>query len=335
MLPPLGWHERVALWDAVFAAVRGVLRAGGLREVSTPVRVAAPAIEPYIEPIASGAKFLATSPELAMKRLLCREAGPIFQLAHVFRGGEVGERHSEEFHLLEWYRGGRELRAIEDDVEAVVAAVFAAAGAGARAPATWRRVGFFDVFAETTGVTLRGDEDEQALGAALAGVPALQDPAPAAMAGRDPDVRRLAAWTALFGAWSDGYLDGWLARQAGGVHVGEFPEALAALSECERDQGTGRAFAHRVESYVGAVELANGYRELRDAGEQRRRFEVVNRMRVAIGRERLPLDEGFLADLAERGLPPCVGVALGLDRLVMLACARVRLSDVSLALGTG
>lgn len=335
---PLAWPERVRLWDAVLAAVRGVLRGAGLCEVSTPVRVDAPAIEPYIEPIASAGKYLATSPELAMKRLLCRGSGSIFQVAHVFRGGEIGERHSEEFHLLEWYRVERDLQAVEADVEAVVAAVFAAAGAEARAPGRWRRVDFLDVFAETTGVQLRGDEDASALAGALRAAPRLlaqvehtREPGPAAV--DDPEVRRLAAWTALFGVWSDGYLDPWLAQQPGGVHLEAFPQALAALSECEAERG--RAVARRVESYFGAVELANGYRELRDADEQRRRFAVVNAMRAALGRERLPLDEGFLADLAAPGLPACAGVALGLDRLVMLACQRVRLDDVSLAFGPG
>lgn len=329
-MPALAWDRRVALWDAVFAAVRGALRATGAREVSTRVRVDAPAIEPYIEPIAAGAQWLATSPELAMKRLLCRGAGSIFQIAHVFRGGEIGDRHSEEFHLLEWYRVDGDLSAIEADVEAVIAAVFAAAGAPARAPSRWERVGFFDVFAETTGVDLRGDEDDEALIAALAGAPLLRasvGQGPAAAAG-DPEVRRLAAWTALFTAWSDGHLDRWLAARPGGVHLEGFPAALAALAE--RSGG----LAHRVESYVGDVELANGYRELRDAGEQRRRFSVVNGMRVAEGRPALPLDEAFLADLDGPGLPACAGVALGLDRLVMLACGVGRLADVTLALGT-
>src|SRR5688572_26170454 len=103
MTGPLAWERRVAVWDAALFAVRQQLRGAGLREVSTPVRIAAPAIEPYIDPIAAPPGFLATSPELAMKRLLCRGSGPIFQLSHVFRRSERGDRHSEEFHLLEWY----------------------------------------------------------------------------------------------------------------------------------------------------------------------------------------------------------------------------------------
>jgi lysyl-tRNA synthetase class 2 len=332
---PLSYARRVAVWDAVLAAVRDQLRGQGLREVSTPVRVRAPAIEPYIEPIAAPPGFLATSPELAMKRLLCRGSGPIFQLSHVFRQAERGDRHSEEFHLLEWYRLDDELGALEGDVEAIVARVFAAVGEASQPPRRWRRDSFFEVFAATTGVALRGDEDDgqlrEAVPAALR--EAVWDGRPGPLLGADPEVRALAAWTGLFGVWSDRHLDPWLMQQRDvGVHIGEFPAALAALSR--RSERGGRAIAHRVESHVGGVELANGYLELRDASEQRARFIAVNALREALGAAALPLDEEFLAELAAPpGLPACAGVALGLDRLVMLACGRSRLSDVTVALG--
>jgi lysyl-tRNA synthetase class 2 len=321
----LAWDRRVAAWDAALTAVRATLRAGGLREVSTPVRVAAPAIEPYIDPIAAPPGFLATSPELAMKRLLCRGVGSIFQVSHVFRRAEVGARHAEEFHLVEWYRVGAGLSAVLADVEAIVAAVHAAVGA--EAP-RWRRVGFFDVFAETTGAALRGDEDDAQLRAALpASLAAAVGDGRASLT--DPQARALAAWTAVFSAWSDRCLDPWLARVGGGVHLEDFPAALAALAE--RAEVGDRALARRVESHVRGVELANGYLELRDPAEQRRRFAAVNALRVADGQAALPLDEAFLGELGE--LPPCAGMALGLDRLVMLACGASRLDAVSLALG--
>jgi lysyl-tRNA synthetase class 2 len=330
---PLPFERRVAVWDSVLAAVRGHLRGQGLREVSTPVRVRAPAIEPYIEPIAAPPGFLATSPELAMKRLLCRGSGPIFQLSHVFRAAERGDRHSEEFHLLEWYRVDAELVALERDVEAIVAEVFAAGGA--TAPRRWRRASFFEVFAATAGVELRGDEDDGQLRERLPAElrDAVWDERPGPLLSVDPEVRALAAWTGLFGVWSDRHLDPWLTAQVDvGVHLEEFPGALAALSR--RSGLGGRTVAHRVESYVGGVELANGYLELREADEQRARFLAVNALRAALGAPCLPLDEEFLRELAAPpGLPDCVGVALGLDRLVMLACGRARLSDVTLALG--
>lgn len=335
---PLSYARRVAVWDAALSVVRAHLRGEGLREVSTPVRVVAPAIEPYIDPIAAPPGFLATSPELAMKRLLARGSGPIFQVSHVFRQAERGDRHSEEFHLLEWYRLGGELRALEADVEAIVAAVFVAVGR--EPPGRWIRADFFALFEQHCGVTLRGDEDDAELHARLApqlragvwGGQGSDGTPPGPLASRDPEVRRLAAWTSLFSVWSDLHLDPWLIGQGEvGVHLGNFPAALAALAQ--RSEQGGRAVAHRLESHVAGVELANGYLELRDPAEQRRRFLAVDALRGALGQASLPLDEDFLRELGEPGLPLCTGMALGLDRLIMLACGAARLADVSLALG--
>ncbi|MCB9754643.1 MAG: hypothetical protein H6713_32305 [Myxococcales bacterium] len=336
------WSRRVALWDEALAAVRSYFRGAGAREVSTPVRVAAPAIEPYIEPItAPPGGYLATSPELAMKRLLCRGSGSIFQISHVFRRAELGRHHAEEFHLLEWYRVGEaRYDAVQRDVEAVVAAVFALAGRAP--PRRWVRRDFFDLFEETTGVTLTGSEDVAGLIAGLgAGAAARWLPLAARWRERgggpaDPELARLLAWTELFTTWSDEHLPGWLDRQraqgAGGVHVDAFPEVLAALAE--RERADGRAIARRFESHVLGVELANGYRELRDAQEQRRRFERVNALRQWHGQPALPLANDFLHDLESPGLPPCAGVALGLDRLLMLATGASSLAEISLALGS-
>lgn len=333
---PLSYDRRVAVWDAALAVVRDHLRREGLREVSTPVRVVAPAIEPYIDPIAAPPGYLATSPELAMKRLLARGSGPIFQVSHVFRQAERGDRHREEFHLLEWYRLGGDLRVLEADVEALVAAVFAAIGG--EPPRRWLRVDFFTLFEQSCGVALRGDENDAELKAVLD--PQLRSlvwnedrgSRLGPLSSRDPEVRELAAWTTLFSVWSDLYLDPWLAGLGGvGVHLGNFPGALAALAQ--RSEEVGRVVAHRLESHVAGVELANGYLELRDPREQRRRFLAVDALRGALDQASLPLDEEFLRELGDPGLPLCTGMALGLDRLIMLACGRTRLDDISLALG--
>lgn len=317
-----GVADRVERWDAALGAVRSFLRGEGLREVSTPTRVPTVALEPYIEPIAAPPGLLATSPELAMKRLLCRGAGSIFQISHVFRRAEIGARHSEEFHLVEWYRVGEGLERVQADVEALVNRVFTLAGR--EGPRVWERRGFLDLVRETCGLRLRGDEDEAALRLGSAGV-GLDLGAPSTAT--DPDVRRLAAWTAFLSAWSDRDLDPLLAATPGqAVHVVDFPPALAALAEVSR----GRA--GRFESYVGGVELANGYRELRDADEQRRRFDVVAGLRASLGLPALPLDLAFLADLRDLGLPACCGVALGLDRLLMVAAGADTLAALTLSL---
>lgn len=324
----VAWPERVRLWDAALAAVRGYFREQGLREVSTPVRVRAVAIEPFIEPIAAPPGLLATSPELAMKRLLVRGSGPIFQVSHVFRRAELGERHSEEFHLVEWYRVGEPLAAVVADVERLVERVFAATGASGHAPKRWLTVAFRDAVAATCGARLRGDEGPDALLAALpaelagatrAGI------APAGAAG--PDAARLLAWTSFFSAWSDMYFEPWLKDQEG-VHLTGFPAPLAALAELE----PAGSVARRAECHVRGLELANGYGELRDPVEQRRRFAAVAGLRSALGLPALPVDEEFLGELPR--MPACSGMALGLDRLLTLAAGQRRIGDVSLALGS-
>jgi lysyl-tRNA synthetase class 2 len=286
--------------------------------VSTTVRVPEVALEPFIEPIAAPPGFLATSPELAMKRLLCRGSGSVFQVSHVFRQAEIGRLHAEEFHLLEWYRVGVAVEVIQADVEAVSGVVFEAVGRSP--PCRWERRGFLDLVEELARVSLRGDEDGQELlalsaarGLDLGWIPAVGD----------PEVRSLIAWSAFVSEWSDRYLDPHLVGR-GGVHVVDFPPALAALSEI----AGGRAA--RFESYLDGIELANGYRELRDPAIQRRRFEVVAGLRAAYGLRALPFPEDFLADLVALGLPACSGVALGLDRLLMLASSAGSLDEISL-----
>lgn len=335
-MAPLDTAARVEAWHRALATTRGFLTREGLRETTSPIRAPAPSIEPYIHPVGAPPQWLHTSPELAMKRQLCHGAGPIFQIAHVFRRGERGDLHSEEFHLVEWYRLGEGPELVMRDVEQIVAhtfeAVAAVDGVGARAPAPprgWERVELLDLMEDTLGSRLPAQGDVAGVFGVLEAVRAragigLDPHAPAARS-NDVELDLLLGWTELFSLWSDLHLDPWLrARPEVGVHVVGFPAALAALSRV--DGGV----AERFESHALGFELANGYGELRDAAEQRARFERVNALRRHHGDEALPLDEAFLADLADPGLPPCCGCALGLDRLVMLAAGASSLADVQL-----
>jgi len=313
------------LWDAVLAALRRTLRGDGLKECPTPVRVLQPAVEPWIEPIAASGQWLQTSPELAMKRLIAAGSGPIFQIAPVFRRAEMGAWHREEFRLLEWYRVGDTFERVRHDVERLVSAAFAAArsrGGCAVEPVRWETHRFEALFAATTGYALVRDMPVAALGPLLADVS--RAPAPPLRAG-DDECARVERWTQLFTAWSDVHLDPWLARRADegvAIHIVDFPAPLAALSEV-RDN-----VARRFESYLGGRELANGYCELRQSREQRRRFDAVNRLRAAYDAELLPLDDLFI-EAVDR-LPPCSGVALGVDRLVALCVGARDLAEVAL-----
>lgn len=320
--------QRVALWDDALAAVRSYFRGQGLREVLTPVRLPAVALEPFIEPLTAGSGgLLATSPELPMKMLLAGGSGSLFQIAPVHRKGERGRLHAAGFHLVEWYRVGDDGTAVRRDVEAIVAAVLEVGGRPA--PAAWEQHGMLDLVQATVGISLRGDETGEQL-AAIVG--ARRPDLWTRPRGADEETRTLAAWTAFFTNWSDVALDPWLASRPA-VHVVDFPNALAALADlgvpvCTR--GRADLLAHRCESHLHGVELANGYRELRDPVEQRRRFEQVAKLREAYLQPTLPMPEAFLGALEQPGLPACAGVALGLERLLMIAAGQSDLRGITL-----
>ncbi len=289
------------------------------------MRLPAVAIEPYIEPVRAGSAVLATSPELPMKQLLCGGAPDVFQVAPVFRAGEQGRLHEEGFHLIEWYRRDVDERAVQADVERLVDAVLVTFG---REPLPgWTTHGFTDLLAQTAGVTLRGDEDAQTLAgrvpAAWCVAPPPSMPAEAA---------DLYAWSALLTSWSDAVLDPWLAEQPGGIHIVDYPAALAALAQLGPARAGPGIAAHRFESYVGGVELSNGYHELADAAEQRRRFARVAALRQGHGQPPLPVPEAFLRALEDPGLPPCAGAALGFERLLMLAQGADALAAIRLGM---
>lgn len=318
--------DRVRAWDQALQAVRAYFRGQGLCEVLTPVRLPEVAIEPYIEPVRAAGGLLATSPELPMKQLLCDGAPDIFQVAPVFRAAEHGRVHSEGFHLIEWYRRDVDERAVRADVERLVDVVFEASGRGPIG--AWVEVGFLPLLEQTAGIRLRGGENAEALAEAVPAAWCVDAPEGIPAIARD-----LYAWSALLTSWSDAALDPWLAAQPGGVHILDYPPALAALAQIgpARAHNSGVA-AHRFESYVDGLELSNGYHELRDPTEQRRRFETVAALRRGHGAEPLPMPELFLSALETPGLPPCAGAALGFDRLLMLALGGGCLAEISLGM---
>jgi lysyl-tRNA synthetase class 2 len=229
-----------------------------------------------------------------MKRLLVAYGRDIYQISRVFRDGELGRWHQPEFLLLEWYRRGLTDLALIDEVEALLVAVMRECGR--ELPSV--RMTYKEAFARALDIDPHGD------------IGALPD----ALARRGIDVPA--------GLARDGLLD--LALSAAVVpnfapgvvtFVSDYPASQAALAEIKRQTPP---VAARFEAFIGAVELANGFKELTDAAEQRRRFEAELALRRRLGKPTPPLDEAFLAALAN-GLPACAGVALGLDRLIALA----------------
>jgi lysyl-tRNA synthetase class 2 len=238
-----------------------------------------------------------------MKRLLCAGAPDVFQVAHVFREGERGRRHNPEFTMIEWYRLGMDHFALMDDVEALLRALLE----------PLRGVG------PTTHVTYAG-AFESALGvnpleAATADIEAAARQAgldiPAGIAGDRDSLLDLAMATLVTAEFPDDRI----------TFVRDFPASQAALARVEG------AVAARFEAFWGNLELANGFHELGDPLEQSLRFESDAAARRARGQPARATDQSFLAALAS-GLPPCAGVALGFDRVVMVAAGARCIDEV-------
>lgn len=286
-------HARAALLAKLrqFFADRQVL------EVDTPLIAPYGVTDPAIEPLraVSGVTgkylgFLQTSPEFAMKRLLADGSGAIYQLGKVFRDGEVGARHNPEFTLLEWYRPGFSLEELMQEVAELVCECLQRE--------TWHVTSYQALFKE-----------QLAIDPWHASEAALKEVAHAHLDIGDLDLDY------------DGWLDLLMSHliepalaSRGLQFVYDYPASQAALAQSVvRD---GRQVAERFELYVDGIELANGYRELRDASTLRERAERDNARRLAAGQEARVLDPKLLAAM-EAGLPDCSGVALGVDRLLM------------------
>lgn len=283
----------------LLATIRRFFAERDILEVETPLLCRSGITDPAIEPLIvrdgaslEAARYLQTSPEYAMKRLLAAGSGPIYQVARAFRDGEAGARHNPEFSLLEWYRPGFDHHRLMAEVAQLVCTCL-----GER---PWQALSYRALFQRSIGV------DPFAAGTA--------ELERRARAGRE--LGDLAGGRDL---WLDLLLthdvEPWLADQ-GLCFVYDYPASQAALSRIVTEEGV--AVGQRFELYVDGVELANGYCELTDAAEQRSRFEADNATRRRAGQPPRPLDENLLAALAA-GMPPCSGVALGVDRLLMLA----------------
>jgi lysyl-tRNA synthetase class 2 len=246
--------------------------------------------------------YLQTSPEFAMKRLLAAGSGPIYQLAKAFRDGESGRLHNPEFTLLEWYRPGFDHHALMDEVEELLTHVLGT-------PAAERR-SYAELFGHHLGLDPhRASAGELRRAAGEQGIEVV---------GMDDDDRD--GWLHLLMTHR---VEPHLGRERP-TFVVDYPATQAALA---RIHPGDPPVAERFEVYVEGIELANGFHELRDPAEQRRRFEADLAERRRAGLPTVPIDEHLLAAL-QAGLPDCAGVALGVDRLVMLAVGAGSVEEV-------
>lgn len=296
---------------ALLSSIRDFFSRRNVTEVETPILSRAGNSDPNINSIATDShppRFLRTSPEYAMKRLLAAGSGDIYELGRVFRQGESGTRHNPEFTMAEWYRLRMSYLSLADEVIDLIR------HAGKHCSDldfdAWPvyRTSYRDLFRQHAGIDpFNTDEIELAAVAAERGIVSMP---------LDQN-----EWLDLLMAQ---LIQPGLPGEAFTI-VYDFPCEQAALSRIREDDPP---VAERFEVFAGQQELANGYQELTDSAEQRRRFEREQQLSRIRGETFAPLDENLLAAL-EHGLPECSGVALGIDRLLMLC---LNLDDINMVL---
>lgn len=284
-------------------AVRTFFAARDVLEVETPILSTASVTDPHIDSLTTTVNrrqyYLQTSPELYMKRLLAAGSGSIYQVARVFRDGEIGNLHNPEFTLVEWYRPGFGQSELIQEVLDLVGCL----------------VGDDIECAECTYRELYQEH---------AGLDPLQEN----WSAFTDCCRALALDSPRHEHW-DSAMD-WLMvsviqpAMRGWVYVCDYPASQASLARLHPDNP---AVARRFELFVDGIELANGFEELTDATQQRQRFEQENQARRNSGKAVVPIDEHMLAAM-QSGLPECSGVALGLDRLLMWASQQQTVAGV-------
>jgi len=330
-----GRRPRLLARNAALAALRRWFAAEGFVEVETPALQVSPGMEVHLkafsteleEPFGGRRRlYLHTSPEFAMKKLLAAGETRVFQFARVFRNGERAATHHPEFTMLEWYRADADWTALTADCEAILRAVLAAVPAALSAGALrwlgraadpagkFERLSVAEAFRRGAGIDL------------LATAPDPRAPDAAALAA---EAQRIGVATQPQDSWEDVFFKIFLDRIEPQLGCGRptllhsYPASMAALARI--DPADPRV-AERCELYVAGLEIANGFGELNDPVEQRRRFEADMARKEALYGKRFPIDEDFIA--AVGAMPRAAGMALGFDRLMMLATGAERIEEV-------
>lgn len=294
----------------ILKSIRAFFAARDVLEVETPLMCHASVTDPFIESIpalyqahptlAAETLYLQTSPEYAMKRLLAAGSGAIYQICKAFRQGETGHLHNPEFSMLEWYRPGFDHHALMNEMDELLIEVLKTEPAD--------KFSYAELFSQHLNIDAHHATLEELKACAAKN---------SINADADDDTD---TWLMLL-------LTHLIEPKLGAERpcfIYDFPASQAALSKIQK---TNPPTAARFEVYYHGIELANGFYELQDANEQRARFEKNNADRKALGLQPIQIDKRFLAAL-ESGIPDCAGVALGVDRLAMLACGEHNVRDV-------
>ncbi len=295
---PAAEPDLLRLRADALSRIRRFFAARDVLEVETPLLAPATVTDLHVDSIPAQMRieggrqtfFLQTSPEYAMKRLLAAGSGACYQICKSFRQGDIGARHNPEFTMLEWYRPGFSLEQLMDEAEQLLREFLPQASPSRLNYREWfrRRLGVDPHRIELEALRRLARRKLSLDAAALDAEDCLQ---------------------LLLGRLME-------AELSGHCFIYDYPAAQAALAKIEADR-EGEAVARRFELFCRGMELANGYDEETDARELRRRFARDRQRRAALGRPTPAIDEKLLAAL-EHGLPACAGVALGVDRLLML-----------------
>jgi lysyl-tRNA synthetase class 2 len=278
----------------VYRQIRTFLNTRGCLEVDTPVLMPTTNTDVQVGSLELSCcerrLFLQTSPEYAMKRLLAAGSGSIFQIGHAFRQDERGQRHNPEFSLLEWYREGYDYQQLMDEMELLITTL-------SLRHCDFSRITYRQLFAQSLDLKIDDISLDDLRGECVRRIPGCDSQA------LDFDQCLDLLLALVIAPDMRGY-----------QFVYDYPRSQAALA---RISGSDPDIAERFELFYNGVELANGFSELTDAEQQAARFEADNRLRAQQGLPQYDIDECLLAAL-EHGLEDCAGVALGLDRLLMV-----------------
>lgn len=289
---------------SILKIIRDFFAARDVLEVETPLLCHTSVTDPYTQSIPAGrGLYLQTSPEYAMKRLLAAGYGAIYQINKAFRDDECGRFHNPEFTMLEWYRPGFDHHALMQEMDALLQAVLQCEPAD--------KVSYAEMFAQYLNINPHTASIDELKHCATANQVSVAD---------NDSITNKDTWMHLLLTHC---IEPHLGKQRP-LFIYDFPASQATLS---RIQPTNPPVASRFEVYINGLELANGFHELQNAEEQRNRFITNQLERKQLGLPEMAIDEYLIAALTH-GLPDCAGVALGIDRLVMLATNRTSIAEV-------
>ena len=296
--------NRLAERARCLADLRTFMAARGVMSVDVPVLGAATVTDPFIDSlklVGEPARYLQTSPEYYLKRLLAAGSGDVYYLGPAFRHDEASRLHRPEFTLLEWYRTGWDDRRLADELLTLLASL--------KSSVPTRTVTYHEVFTQALGVCPHTTKTAELRKLAKERTHAKFD-------------------SPLKSLWLDLLFSHCVQPQLGdGITIVlDYPACMSALAKLTTNL-QGETIARRFECFWDGIELANGYWELTDAEEQRQRFEADRVRRKTLERDDIKPDERFLAAL-EEGLPECAGVALGVDRLLMALTGAKDIAEV-------